>query len=92
MDLVAEKLLLVTVSGDDDWYTVGPKNRPTITRTKGFVELELSAIFGGKLSSVEKSKDNKVSTTIQPFLLLSLDILQEVVHTIEDFLHFFASP
>ena len=52
----------------------------------------MSAIFGGKLRSVVKSKDNKVSTTIQPFLLLPLDILPEAVHTIEDALHFFSSP
>ena len=92
MDLVAEKLSLVIVSGDDDWETIGPNNQVAIIGTQGFVELELSAIFGGKLRSVVKSKDNKVSTTIQPFLLLPLDILPEVVHTIEDALHFFSSP
>ena len=92
MALVAEKLSLVTVSRDDDWETVGPNNQVAITGTQGFVELELSAIFGGKLRSVVKSKDNKVSTTIQPFLLLPLDILPEAVHTIEDALHFFSSP
>ena len=26
MDLVAEKFSLVTISGDDDWDTVGPNN------------------------------------------------------------------
>ena len=82
MALVAEKLSLVTVRGDDDWETVGPNNQVAITRTQGFVELELSAIFGGKLRSVVKSKDNKVSTTIEPFLLLPLEFLPEVVHTI----------
>ena len=39
MALVAEKLSLVTVSGDDDWETVGPNNQVAITRTQGFVEL-----------------------------------------------------
>ena len=33
MALVEEKLALVTVSGDDDWEIVGPKNRVAITRT-----------------------------------------------------------
>ena len=75
MALVVEKFSLVTISRDGDWETVGPNNRAAITRTQGFVELELSAIFGGKLRSVVKSKDNKVSTTIQPFLLLPLEIL-----------------
>ena len=65
MALVIEKLSLVTVrGGDDDWETVGPNNQVAITRTQGFVELELSAIFGGKLRSVVKSKYNKLSTTI----------------------------
>ena len=52
MALVEEELSLVTVSGDDYWETVGPKNRDSIPRAQGFLELELSAIFGGKLRSV----------------------------------------
>lgn len=86
------KLSLVTVSGDDDWETVGPKNRTAITRTQTFMESELSAIFGGQLRSVVKSRGNKASATIQPFLLLHLDILPDAVHTVEDALRLFASP
>lgn len=86
------KFSLVTVTGDDDWETVGPKNRTAITRTQTFMESELSAIFGGQLRSVVKSRGNKDSATIQPFLLLHLDILPDAVHTVEDALHLFASP
>jgi ubiquitin C-terminal hydrolase len=86
------KLSAATVSGDDDWETVGPKNRTAITRTQTFMESELSAIFGGQLRSVVKSRGNKASATVQPFMLLPLDILPDAVHTVEDALHLFASP
>lgn len=86
------KLSLVTVTGDDDWETVGPKNRTAITRTQTFMESELSAIFGGQLRSVVKSRGNKASATIQRFLLLHLDIFPDAVHTVDDALHVFASP
>ena len=85
-------LLLVTVSEDDDWETVGPKNRTAVTRTQSFMESELSGIFGGQMRSVVKSRGNKASATVQPFLLLHLDILPEAVNTVEDALHLFASP
>lgn len=86
------KLSVVTVSGDDDWETVGPKNRTAITRTQTFMESELSAIFGGQLRSVVKTRGNKASATIQPFTLLQLDILPDAVHTVEDAFRLFASP
>ena len=35
---------------------------------------------------------NKASATVQPFLLLHLDIHLEVVRTIEDALHLFSAP
>ncbi|KAH9315603.1 hypothetical protein KI387_024230, partial [Taxus chinensis] len=83
---------MVIVSGDDDWETVGPKNRSAVTRTQSFMESALSGIFGGQLRSVVKSKGNRASATIQPFMLLHLDIFPEAVRTVEDALRLYASP
>uniref|UniRef100_A0A1D1Z863 Ubiquitin carboxyl-terminal hydrolase n=1 Tax=Anthurium amnicola TaxID=1678845 RepID=A0A1D1Z863_9ARAE len=83
---------LVSSAEDDGWETVGPRNKSAITRTQSFVPSELSDIFGGQLKSVVKSRGNKASATVQPFLLLHLDIFPEAVHTIEDALHLFSAP
>ncbi|KAL4204281.1 hypothetical protein AMTRI_Chr01g108980 [Amborella trichopoda] len=86
------KLSLISCSEDDVWETVGPKNKTAVTRTQSFVPSELSEIFGGQLRSVVKARGNKASATVQPFLLLHLDIFPESVHTIEDALHLFSAP
>ncbi|KAL4592195.1 hypothetical protein LXL04_005182 [Taraxacum kok-saghyz] len=77
---------------DDSWETVGPKNKTAITRTQSFIPSKLSQIFGGQLRSVVKARGNKASATIQPFLLLHLNICPDPVHTIEDALHLFSAP
>ncbi|KAJ0095948.1 hypothetical protein Patl1_17056 [Pistacia atlantica] len=86
------KSSLVSSAEDDEWETVGPKNSSAVTRTQSFVPSELSDIFGGQLKSVVKAKGNKASATVQPFLLLHLDIHPEAVCTIEDALHLFSAP
>ncbi|KAL6513388.1 hypothetical protein OROGR_020874 [Orobanche gracilis] len=88
---------LVSTSEDDGWETVGPKNKSAVTRTYAFAPSELSSIFGGQLRSAVKARDKensgrKESVTVQPFLLLHLDISHEVIQTIEDALRFFAAP
>lgn len=88
----AQKLSLVSSLEDDEWETVGPKNKSAVTRTQSFVPSELSAIFGGQLKSVVKAKGNKDSATVQPYLLLHLDIFSDVVNTIEDALRLFCAP
>ncbi|PIN17707.1 Ubiquitin-specific protease [Handroanthus impetiginosus] len=79
-------------SEDDNWETVGPRNTTAITRTQSFVPSKLSAIFGGQLRSVVKARGIKASATIQPFLLLHLNICPEPVCTVEDALRFFSAP
>ena len=46
---------LVSSAEDDEWETVGPKNKSAITRTQSFLPSELSDIFGGQLRSVVKA-------------------------------------
>lgn len=89
------KVSLVSLVSDEDgdsWETVGPRNKTAITRTQSFIPSKLSEIFGGQLRSVVKARGNKASATIQPFLLLHLNICPEPVRTIEDALHLFSAP
>ncbi|XP_009368097.2 ubiquitin carboxyl-terminal hydrolase 24 [Pyrus x bretschneideri] len=86
------KSTLISSAEDDEWETVGPKNTSAITRTQSFVPSELSDIFGGQLKSVVKAKGTKASATVQPYLLLHLDICPEAVRTIEDALKLFSAP
>lgn len=41
---------------DDNWETVGSRNRAAITRTQSFLPSKLSSIFGGQLRSVVKAR------------------------------------
>ncbi|KAK9058064.1 hypothetical protein SSX86_022904 [Deinandra increscens subsp. villosa] len=83
---------LVSSVEDDDWETVGPKNKSAVTRTQNFAPSELRAIFGGLLRSVVKAKGNKPSATVQPFFLLHLDISHDGVANIEDALRLYSMP
>ncbi|KAL5719861.1 ubiquitinyl hydrolase 1 [Ranunculus cassubicifolius] len=86
------KASLLSSSDDDGWETVGPKNKSAVVRTQSLVPSELSSIFGGEVRSVVKAQGNKASATVQPFLLLHLDIYPEAVRTIEDALHLLSVP
>lgn len=50
------KSSLVSSTEDDEWETVGPKNKSAVTRTQSFIPSELSDIFGGQLRSVVKAR------------------------------------
>ncbi|XP_042000321.1 ubiquitin carboxyl-terminal hydrolase 24-like isoform X2 [Salvia splendens] len=79
-------------SEDDSWETVGSRNKTTITRTQSFLPSKLSSIFGGQLKSVVKAEGNKASATIQPFILLHLNICPESICTVDDALKLFSEP
>ena len=51
---------LVSSVEDDEWETVGPKNKSAVTRTQSFLPSELSDIFGGQLRSVVKAKGRDI--------------------------------
>ncbi|GAQ92742.1 hypothetical protein KFL_011170010 [Klebsormidium nitens] len=78
--------------GDDEWETVGPKNKSAVTRMHTHAESALSSIFGGSLQSLVKTKGSKASATVQPFTIVPLDIAAEVVRSVEDALQLFAAP
>ncbi|TQD69637.1 hypothetical protein C1H46_044830 [Malus baccata] len=86
------KSSLISSPEDDEWETVGLKNTSAVTRTQSFVPSELSDIFGGQLRSVVKATGNKASATVQPYLLLHLDIYPDAVRTIEDALKLYSAP
>ncbi|WJX43670.1 Ubiquitin carboxyl-terminal hydrolase 24, variant 2 [Trifolium repens] len=90
--LNGSKSFLVSSVEDDEWETVGPKNKSAVTRTQRFIPSELNDIFGGQLQSLVKAKGTRNSATEQPCRLLHLDIHPDAVHTIEDALHLFSAP
>ena len=57
--LNGSKSSLVSSGEDDEWETVGPKNKSAVTRTQSFVPSELSGIFGGQLRSLVRAKGKK---------------------------------
>lgn len=47
---------LVSKSEDEEWETVGQKNKSAVVRRQSFFPSELSSIFGGELQSTVKAK------------------------------------
>ncbi|KAM0005856.1 putative ubiquitinyl hydrolase 1 [Helianthus debilis subsp. tardiflorus] len=78
---------LVSSVEDDDWETVGPKNKSAVTRTQNFAPSEVRAIFGGQLRS-----GIKIRLLFNRFFLLHLDISHDGVANIEDALRLYSMP
>jgi len=62
--LNGSKSSLVSSVEDDEWETVGPKNKSAVTRTQSFLPSELSGIFGGQLRSLVRAKGTKQLSNI----------------------------
>ena len=71
---------------DQEWREVGPKQKPSITRSSGLVAAEtpITKIFGGKLRSELRVPGAKNSVTLEPYQPLQLDIGSPQVNNITD--------
>ncbi|CAI9769463.1 unnamed protein product [Fraxinus pennsylvanica] len=77
-NLNGKKSSLVSTPEDEEWETVGPKNKSAVTRTQNFAPSELSSIFGGQLRSVVKAR-GKAKWQLKDF---HFSIFYEVLNTL----------
>ena len=73
-------------TSEEGWLEVGPKQRPTVTRSSGTITTEspITKIFGGKLRSELRVLGLKNSVTLEPYQPLQLDIQSPQVNSITD--------
>ena len=71
---------------DGGWLEVGPKQKPSVTRSSGAIVTEspITKIFGGKLRSEFRVPGLKNSVTLEPYQPLQLDIGDPSVSNITD--------
>ena len=71
---------------ENGWLEVGPKQRPSTTRSSGAIATEspITKIFGGNLRSELRVPGMKNSVTLEPYQPLQLDIGSPHVHNIID--------
>ena len=71
---------------DGGWLEVGPKQKPSITRSSGDVTTEspVTKIFGGKLRSEFRVPGKQLSVTFEPYQPLQLDIGSPQINNITD--------
>ena len=73
-------------AGDEGWLEVGPKQKPSVTRSSGITSSEspINKIFGGKLRSELRVPGLKTSVTLEPYQPLQLDIGAPNVNNVVD--------
>lgn len=73
-------------NADGGWLEVGPKQKPSVTRSSGTIVTEspITKIFGGKLRSEFRVPGLKNSVTLEPYQPLQLDIGDPSVSNITD--------
>ena len=71
---------------DEGWLEVGPKQKPSVTRSSGSISTEspITKIFGGKLRSELRIPGLKNSVTLEPYQPLQLDIQSPQIRNITD--------
>jgi len=70
---------------DSGWMEVGPKQKPSTTRSSGIsIDTPVAKIFGGKLRSELRVPGVKPSVTLEPYQPLQLDIGAPNVNNIVD--------
>ncbi|KAF1983760.1 cysteine proteinase [Aulographum hederae CBS 113979] len=76
----------VSSTAEAGWMEVGPKQKPSITRSSGHIVTDspITKIFGGKLRSEFKVPGLKSSVTLEPYQPLQLDIGAPHVSNIVD--------
>ena len=82
------------VQEDGGWLEVGPKQRPSTTRSSGAIATEspITKIFGGNLRSELRVPGMKNSVTLEPYQPLQLDIGSPSIHNILDALKGLTKP
>ncbi|KAF2363656.1 Peptidase C19 ubiquitin carboxyl-terminal hydrolase [Trinorchestia longiramus] len=80
-----------TDESNDDWVTMGPKNKTCITRTTEFSHSPISEIFWGESRVIIKKGNSPVTNNLEPFITLPLDIQDENVKSVKEALHQFVS-
>ncbi|KAA0192977.1 hypothetical protein HAZT_HAZT002619 [Hyalella azteca] len=76
---------------NDDWVTMGPKNKACITRTTQFSHSPISEIFWGESRAIIKKGNSPVTNNLEPFITLPLDIQDEAVTSVKEALNQFVS-
>ena len=83
-------------SSDWDWEEVGKRNRSAVTHRYNAIldsdrQSRISSIFGGLLRSTVRKRGAKPSVSIEPFIVLQLDLASEGIESVSDaFMHFSA--